>query len=607
MQLRTQQFFFSVVSLASLFSLSEAAHASLAFPNLPLPPRISANGYISDYTVGQADLMLPIQGDASHNLYIDPSIAYATDKQGYADLGLGYRWIRNNAAILGVYLFGGYSRIENYARLWVINPGIEALGRRWDARLNGYFPMGDRNYALGNLMRYRFTGHSEFIDSFPVSQHVGDGADVKLGYQLFPGIPLKGYLGSYVFAPAQTGSIWGGATGLEYWVSSNLKVFAGYTYDNLRHSTGALGLGVEFGGTHVHRSDPCLGERITDPVERYLGKLGLGSGIPSRIDTQLTPGASKLLFNNIAFFSPTGGPNNGGGNLTLANCTFENPCGPTDLTNASAITLASLLPNTMLYFNGGAYNALDVPGGTNAVTLQPGQSVFSRTPDYTQPATGAGRSIFNGAFTLSNNDSLNNIILLPTAATAPFTGVITSNAANFLITDSQIGSSTATFAVGLNNANPGIVNNSQIFANISGIYDNGGATLTLKNSVVTTVGIADSPLYVGIALNGPNSVVNLMNSQINVTAAPAFIGNQAVGILVPQPGSILTASNTTVNAINTESGGSSVALVSALAGATIQMTQGTLISTGTSPSIKAGNNITITSTTCILNGVPGPC
>ena len=109
--------------------------------NAALPPRLSANGYASDYTIGEADLMLPMAGDRRHNFYVDPTVAYGTDNQGTEDLGLGYRWIKKDAAIFGVYLFGGYTRLDNNARLWVANPGLEALGSRWDAHLNAYFPM----------------------------------------------------------------------------------------------------------------------------------------------------------------------------------------------------------------------------------------------------------------------------------------------------------------------------------------------------------------------------------------------------------------------------------------------------------------------------------
>jgi hypothetical protein len=45
----------------------------------PLPPRFSANAYTGVYTVGQADLMVSLDGDQQHNLYVDPQGAYGSD------------------------------------------------------------------------------------------------------------------------------------------------------------------------------------------------------------------------------------------------------------------------------------------------------------------------------------------------------------------------------------------------------------------------------------------------------------------------------------------------------------------------------------------------
>lgn len=179
--------------------------------------RLSADGYGStDYVVGQADLMLPLKADAGHNFYFDPALAIGNDSQGYLDLGLGYRWLKNNTVILGGYFFGGYSRIDNNARLWVVNPGIEALSSRWDAHLNGYVVMGDRNQNLSSFLTFNgYSGHSEFFNVFNVTQHAGNGVDAKFGY-LLPGVPLKAYVGSYFFSPAQTDNVLGGGAGLEY-------------------------------------------------------------------------------------------------------------------------------------------------------------------------------------------------------------------------------------------------------------------------------------------------------------------------------------------------------------------------------------------------------
>jgi hypothetical protein len=64
-----------IVFILSLGALIETTQSN-AFS---LPPRLSANAYASDYTVGEADLMLPMAGDERHNFYLDPKVAYGTD------------------------------------------------------------------------------------------------------------------------------------------------------------------------------------------------------------------------------------------------------------------------------------------------------------------------------------------------------------------------------------------------------------------------------------------------------------------------------------------------------------------------------------------------
>ncbi len=443
----------------------------------PLTPRLSSNIYASDSTVGQADVMLSLEGDQDHNLYLDPQAAYSSDQQWFGDLGLGYRWIQNDAAILGGYVFAGHTRLDHNSGFWIANPGVEAMGSRWDAHLNAYIPLAGRSDDLGSfelniVSDPVFRGHSLIVDSVFNNvneiQRIGNGADARLAYQLFRHVPLKGYVGAYFFDIPGTDKLRGGAAGFEYWFGRQFKFFANYTYDNVQHSTVATGLGISFGGIRKQMADPSLSERLMDPVERYLANLGHASGIPSRrlLFLEGNGSSSQSVLDNIAFFSQSGTPNNGGTGLTLANCTFENPCGPTDLTNVGAITLNTLLPNTTMYFNGGSYDALNVPAGTNAVTLQAGQSVHSRSADYSQPATGANRSTFDAAFILNSNNTLENIILQSTADTVGGNGVFASNASNLLITGSQIGSTANPFMDGvrLTGTSQMEMNNSQVFS-----------------------------------------------------------------------------------------------------------------------------------------------
>jgi hypothetical protein len=586
-----------------LFVYTEKASADFpiqVYSNFPLLPRFSADAYASDYTVGQADLMLPLVGNCAHNFYLDPNLSYGSDSQGYADLGLGYRWIQNNTAILGGYLFGGYSHIENNARIWVANPGIEVLGSRWDAHLNAYFPMGDRNKTLiqesNSFSNVFFTGHSEYVTNFSsftqANQYTGGGGDIKLGYQLFPQTSLKGYIGSYFFAP-HLGHVWGGAAGLEYWLASYLKVFASYTYDNLRHSTGALGLGVEFGGTHLHRTNPSLAERITDPAERYLSDLGRGSAIPSRKSTPLIveSTSTQLLLDNIAFFSPTGDPPV----VTIASCTFENPCGPADFTQANIDALASLLPNTIFYFSPGTYPALD-DTGTVGVTLRANQSLHSRTTNYMQLAVGADRSTFQGAFILSDNDTLENVILLPTVATVNGAGITTTDTSNSLITGSQIGDIFNPFQEDVYNTGTtgsDIILNSTLFSSFINVYLLGSSSATIQNSFLQSS--AGGPEgSAGAAATGAG-FITITNSQINAT------GTGSSAALVSTGSSRIVASNSLLSVVGPNDTWGAFTESSA----SIQITNGLLRVIGGGIT-NGGSNIVINGTTCVLNGVPVP-
>ncbi|WP_244887568.1 hypothetical protein [Rickettsiella grylli] len=83
---------------------------------------------------------------------------------------------------------------------------------------------------------------------------------------MFPNSSLKGYLGSYYFSPAETNNVWGGAAGLEYWLTQGVKLVGSYSYDNLHHSTYAFGIGLEWGGL-----EPIV------PIQR------LKSGSPTRL------------------------------------------------------------------------------------------------------------------------------------------------------------------------------------------------------------------------------------------------------------------------------------------------------------------------------------
>lgn len=94
-----------------------------------LAPRFSANAYTGVYTIGSADLMLSLDGDQIHNLYVNPQATYGTDQQWLVDLGSGYRWIINDAAnstVRGITTQTGGSAFMELGNLSVTSPSPNA-------------------------------------------------------------------------------------------------------------------------------------------------------------------------------------------------------------------------------------------------------------------------------------------------------------------------------------------------------------------------------------------------------------------------------------------------------------------------------------------------
>lgn len=599
---RLQYFFILVMCLYTANGLANS-----------LAPRFSANAYTGVYTIGSADLMLSLDGDEIHNLYVNPQVTYGSDQQWLADLGLGYRWIYSDAAILGWYTFAGQTRVNNNSDFWIANPGIEVLGSRYDAHLNAYIPVAGRSHEINYQYQFNsvsepfFTGHSEIINSvFDLAneiERIGNGADAVVAYQPFRQVPLKAYVGAYFFDIPGTTHLRGAMAGFQYWFDQNLKLFSNYSVDNYQHSKLIAGLGVSFGGVRKHTADPSLSERLTDPVERYLAHWGHGSAIPSR--TLFFPegqGTSvQLISNNIAFFSQNGSPNNGGMGLNLTNCTFEDPCAPSDFSQTGVNTLSSLLPNTTMFFNGGNYPALD-SAGTGAISLNPGQSIASRSADFSEAVTGANRSTFNGAFILTNNNTLNDIILLPTSNTAAGNAISASGASNVTVNDSQIGSAANRFlntALFLS-ASQFSLNNSNVFATRRVVRAEANSSLTIQSSqmdVTRTVGAA----ITGISITG-NSRGEMENSQLNVSGlGNAFginvLGNSQFNITNSDISVTSTGANSTVRGIATQTGGFAFMALGNLS----------VTSPSSNALITSGSTIDLFGVSCIFNGTTVVC
>jgi len=79
---------------------SEATNATNS-----LSSQVSASAYTRHSS--QADLMFPLNSNNTHNFYANPSWLMVLIIK--VTLDLGYRWIKNNAAILGLFIWWLYA------------------------------------------------------------------------------------------------------------------------------------------------------------------------------------------------------------------------------------------------------------------------------------------------------------------------------------------------------------------------------------------------------------------------------------------------------------------------------------------------------------------
>lgn len=120
-------------------------------PNGYWKPYIEADGFVWDKAASNGNLRLWSPLIQNPDWIVHTTIGggfFETDGlQGSA--GIGFRHVIGDA-ILGVYGFTDVTFTENGNTFWRVSPGIELLGLNYEARLNGYIPIGEDQHLVGN-------------------------------------------------------------------------------------------------------------------------------------------------------------------------------------------------------------------------------------------------------------------------------------------------------------------------------------------------------------------------------------------------------------------------------------------------------------------------
>src|ERR1700730_3609646 len=194
-----------VVFLSSLPISNYATDNSQWFP--AIGPRLAPTGMTGDYLTGEGDLLLPTYGSDTGFLFTNFDGKYGNSGDtSYLSAALGYRGIFADR-IAGAYVFGDYNYSPYNNKFWVINPGIESLGRVVDFRANGYIAIefeqdiGGPAFAeaMGNYTYTTFQGHSQYDALLQSYESIGYGGDAEIGSILPYLSSIRAYVGGYYF------------------------------------------------------------------------------------------------------------------------------------------------------------------------------------------------------------------------------------------------------------------------------------------------------------------------------------------------------------------------------------------------------------------------
>lgn len=181
---------------------------------------IDAGGKIgTKRDIGEVDIFLPLAQDGTRLLFADLRGILDDQHQREGNFGLGYREMLDNGWNLGGYGFFDRRRSGTGHYFSQATLGLEALGADFDARINGYVPLGTREYEVPGSTSVDLSGSSiRMSNSYERAYH---GGDAELGWRL-PLLDAEGdtelrlYGGGYWFDAANSDAVAGPRLRLEW-------------------------------------------------------------------------------------------------------------------------------------------------------------------------------------------------------------------------------------------------------------------------------------------------------------------------------------------------------------------------------------------------------
>jgi hypothetical protein len=438
----------------------------------------------SKRNIGEADLFMPLSQDARTLVFGNLRLRLDNQTSYEGNLGIGMRRMLESGWNLGAYGYWDHRRSTTGNFFDQATLGVEALGRDWDFRANGYLPMGTKVRDLSPSSSAAVSGASVQITTTTREERALPGFDAELGWRapIFDSEAsrqLRLYVGGYRFSNAGL-RVEGPRLRAELaidelsWLGRGTRLFlnAESQHDNVRGGQSYLGIRLRIPlerEAAPSRSLMAQERRMTAPVVRDVDIVShsrvsstlvetatatsgqaitvLDSGTTATaaaLNTALaTAGATTVIlsgtFNTNAQVNMAAGQTLiGGGSLAVRSAsgrtaTLSLPGATIAATGNSTVVALAMANNAaligMTVTNG--YSA----GSSNAVSVQSLTGVTIRNSTLTANGT-------NGAYTLDANAAVNAVIVGNTITANPSAaaaiGIRAAAANNITIADNTI-------------------------------------------------------------------------------------------------------------------------------------------------------------------------
>jgi hypothetical protein len=518
-------------------------------------PALHIWGYGGSHTIGQGQGLMPLMSsNQSKNLYVlAEGKETANTAAHYFGVGGGYRQVVNNR------IFGGYFIVDdNFTdhlgdkNFFVLNPGFETLGDRWDFRVNGYFPVGSKSWDTGDSYNNtHFSGHDAFADLYENDASIGNGADAEIGAKVPKFDALKVFVGGYYFNEENTGSITGASGRVEYKINDYLSLEVRDTYDNYYDNMTLVGFKVSLGGVQ-NQGENGISDRLLDPIEHNLATAALANSVPIRTSSKLLAANQQTNTDPIEFVDNDDMINS----ETFEDGTYEHPYSQLNDDVITDIENQGLGNAITIYVDNGTYSlngALDLPDQ---------YSIYGRTNDFMDAATGNNRPELDGTINVDGSSTIDSVKIMNDGDEDQGIYVVGAENQNVILNNIVVGTTDPdnvdkSYVTGININNATVtMSNSDVYGydtsrEAAGITMVNDATLNLgANNVIGAYESGSEDIAVGIEMSstdGSSNTVNIRgnNNMIygtNTAGSNAwgiYIGGESTGVV-----NIFSANNT---------------------------------------------------------------